>query len=202
MDLLALDRELKKGAAELLLLSVLEARPRHGYELGKLIEARSGGRMAFHVDSLSAALSPRGTRLDQGDVGREAGRTPSPLLSADTDRSARAGSTAPDLGRVRRGRAHGHARGTCLIGTAYPPTSGVAAPVVHPRERDHRGALAASRRSVAGADGWWRARGRGDAPRARGFRDKNLARTPPRATATGARPRGHHARSPRRPAAR
>ena len=48
----ALDRELKKGAAELLLLSVLEARPRHGYELGKLI----GGRLVFHLDSLYPLL--------------------------------------------------------------------------------------------------------------------------------------------------
>jgi PadR family transcriptional regulator len=52
----ALDRELKKGAAELLLLSVLEARPRHGYELGKLIESRSGGRLVFHLDSLYPLL--------------------------------------------------------------------------------------------------------------------------------------------------
>ena len=52
IDLSALDRELKKGAAELLLLSVLEPRPRHGYELGKLIEAQSGGRLVFHLDSL------------------------------------------------------------------------------------------------------------------------------------------------------
>ena len=42
IDLSALDRELKKGAAELR-LSVLEARPRHGYELGKLIETQSEG---------------------------------------------------------------------------------------------------------------------------------------------------------------
>ena len=52
----ALDRELKKGAAELLLLSVLEARPRHGYELGKLIETQSGGRLVFHLDSLYPLL--------------------------------------------------------------------------------------------------------------------------------------------------
>ena len=65
-DLPALDRELKKGAAELLLLSVLEARRRDGHELGKLIEAGSGSRLVFHLD---AALSTRGTRLDQGDVG-------------------------------------------------------------------------------------------------------------------------------------
>ena len=56
MDLSALDRELKKGAAELLLLSVLEARPRHGYELGKLIESQSGGRLMFHLDSLYPLL--------------------------------------------------------------------------------------------------------------------------------------------------
>ena len=56
IDLSALDRELKKGAAELLLLSVLEGRPRHGYELGKLIETRSGGRVVFHLDSLYPLL--------------------------------------------------------------------------------------------------------------------------------------------------
>ena len=56
IDLPALDRELKKGAAELLLLSVLEARPRHGYELGKLIETQSGGRLIFHLDSLYPLL--------------------------------------------------------------------------------------------------------------------------------------------------
>src|SRR5215467_15871589 len=56
IDLPALDRELKKGAAELLLLSVLEARSRHGYELGELIETRSGGRLVFHLDSLYPLL--------------------------------------------------------------------------------------------------------------------------------------------------
>jgi PadR family transcriptional regulator PadR len=48
----ALDRELKRGSAELLILSVLEARPRHGYDLSKLIQARSGGQLTFHIDSL------------------------------------------------------------------------------------------------------------------------------------------------------
>ncbi len=56
IDLSALDRELKKGAAELLLLSVLETRPRHGYELGKVIETLSGGRLVFHLDSLYPML--------------------------------------------------------------------------------------------------------------------------------------------------
>lgn len=47
-----LDRELKKGSAELIILSVIEARPRHGYEISKLIEARSEGHLKFHVASL------------------------------------------------------------------------------------------------------------------------------------------------------
>ena len=51
-----LDRELKKGSAELLILSLLEPQPRHGYELSKLIEARSGGTITFRVASLYPLL--------------------------------------------------------------------------------------------------------------------------------------------------
>jgi transcriptional regulator len=56
-----LDRELKKGSAELLILSLLEAQPRHGYELSKLIESRSGGTISFRV----ASLYPLLYRLEQ-----------------------------------------------------------------------------------------------------------------------------------------
>ncbi len=52
----ALDRELKRGSAELLILSLLEARARHGYDLSKLIETRSGGQLKFHIDSLYPLL--------------------------------------------------------------------------------------------------------------------------------------------------
>jgi transcriptional regulator len=52
----ALDRELKKGSAQLLILSLLDARPRHGYELSKLIHTRSGGELTFHIDSLYPLL--------------------------------------------------------------------------------------------------------------------------------------------------
>ena len=52
----AIDREWKKGSAELLLLSLLEAMPRHGYELGKLIEQRSEGALRFHAASLYPLL--------------------------------------------------------------------------------------------------------------------------------------------------
>src|SRR5262245_44007265 len=51
-----LDREMKKGSAELLILSLLEARPRHGYEISKLIESRSDGAVKFNVASLYPLL--------------------------------------------------------------------------------------------------------------------------------------------------
>jgi PadR family transcriptional regulator PadR len=51
-----LDRELKKGSAELLILSLVEDRPRHGYEIGQLIELRSRGALRFNVASLYPLL--------------------------------------------------------------------------------------------------------------------------------------------------
>ena len=50
------DRELKKGSAELLILSLLEDRPRHGYEIGQLIELRSRGALRFNVASFYPLL--------------------------------------------------------------------------------------------------------------------------------------------------
>src|SRR5438552_16749685 len=51
-----LGSELKKGTSEVLILSILENRPRHGYEIAKLIEQRSGGLVDFHVASLYPML--------------------------------------------------------------------------------------------------------------------------------------------------
>ena len=51
-----LDRELKKGSAELLILSLLESKPRHGYDIGTLIEQRSHGHLRFNVASLYPLL--------------------------------------------------------------------------------------------------------------------------------------------------
>ena len=48
--------ELKKGSSEMLILSLLEARPRHGYEIGKLIETRSGGKLTFALPTLYPTL--------------------------------------------------------------------------------------------------------------------------------------------------
>ena len=50
------DRELKKGSAELLVLSLVEARARHGYEIGRLIDERSGGSLRYNVASLYPLL--------------------------------------------------------------------------------------------------------------------------------------------------
>jgi PadR family transcriptional regulator PadR len=50
------DQEWKKGSAELLVLSLLEDQPRHGYDISKLIQIRSGGFLRFHVTSLYPLL--------------------------------------------------------------------------------------------------------------------------------------------------
>lgn len=52
----AIDRELKKGSAELLILSLIEYRARHGYEISKLIEQRSEGVLKFNVASFYPLL--------------------------------------------------------------------------------------------------------------------------------------------------
>jgi transcriptional regulator len=53
--------DVKKGSAELLVLTLVEERARHGYEIGRLIEARSQGVLTFHI----ASLYPLLYRLEQ-----------------------------------------------------------------------------------------------------------------------------------------
>lgn len=48
--------ELKRGSMGLMILAALENHPRHGYEIGKLLEERSGGRLEFRVSTLYSAL--------------------------------------------------------------------------------------------------------------------------------------------------
>jgi PadR family transcriptional regulator len=50
------DRELKKGSAEFLILSLVDARARHGYEIARLIETRSRGALRFQAASLYPLL--------------------------------------------------------------------------------------------------------------------------------------------------
>lgn len=61
MPIAAMDRELKRGSTELLILSLVEYRARHGYEISKLIEDRSGGVLTFNV----ASFYPLLYRLEQ-----------------------------------------------------------------------------------------------------------------------------------------
>ena len=56
MNATSRSRELKKGSAELLILSLVEDRPRHGYDIARLIEVRSSGALSFHAASLYPLL--------------------------------------------------------------------------------------------------------------------------------------------------
>ena len=56
-----LDKEIKRGSTEMLILALVEERARHGYEIAKLIETRSGGVLQFH----SASLYPQLYRLEK-----------------------------------------------------------------------------------------------------------------------------------------
>ena len=49
-------QELKRGSMELLILSMLDQKERHGYEIGKLIETRSGGRLEFRISTLYSTM--------------------------------------------------------------------------------------------------------------------------------------------------
>jgi len=49
-------RALQKGSAEFLVLSVLDGPDRHGYELARIIETRSGGRIHFVAATLYPLL--------------------------------------------------------------------------------------------------------------------------------------------------
>ena len=56
MGILHGTRELKKGSAEFLILSLVEVRARHGYEIAQRIEERSKGALTFHAASLYPLL--------------------------------------------------------------------------------------------------------------------------------------------------
>jgi PadR family transcriptional regulator PadR len=49
-------KELKKGSADVMILALLEDRPRHGYDIGRLIDERSRGELSYHVASLYPTL--------------------------------------------------------------------------------------------------------------------------------------------------
>jgi transcriptional regulator len=51
-----LERELKRGSTEVLILALLDERSRHGYEISLLIDERSRGEITFHTASLYPTL--------------------------------------------------------------------------------------------------------------------------------------------------
>jgi transcriptional regulator len=59
-----LERELKRGSMEVLILALVEERQRHGYEIGQLIARRSQGAINFHITSLYPTLY----RLEDGGL--------------------------------------------------------------------------------------------------------------------------------------
>ena len=56
MGTTSLERELKRGSGELLILALLEERDRHGYDIARLIAERSRGGISFHAASLYPTL--------------------------------------------------------------------------------------------------------------------------------------------------
>ena len=56
MGATVLERELKRGSTEVLILALLDERQRHGYDISRLIEERSGGAITFHTASLYPTL--------------------------------------------------------------------------------------------------------------------------------------------------
>jgi len=51
-----MEKEVKRGSTEMLILALVEDRQRHGYEIAKLIETRSEGVLQFNVASLYPLL--------------------------------------------------------------------------------------------------------------------------------------------------
>jgi PadR family transcriptional regulator PadR len=52
----SLERELKRGSTEVLILALLEEGDRHGYDLARLIDDRSRGAISFPAASLYPTL--------------------------------------------------------------------------------------------------------------------------------------------------
>jgi DNA-binding PadR family transcriptional regulator len=112
------DRELKKGSAELLILSLLEARPRHGYDISKLIEARSGGVLKFNV----ASLYPLLYRLEkrgwiEGRWVEKAGQRRRRHYKLTAEGKQVLEGTAQHLGGLCRSDQPHHRSGACLSGS-------------------------------------------------------------------------------------
>ena len=110
------DAALKKGSAELLILSLLEERARHGYEIAKLIEARSDGVLTFHAASLYPLLyRMEGRRLIHGRWVEKAGERRKRHYSITPAGRARSPSAEP-AGTRSSPRWRGRGVAPCVTG--------------------------------------------------------------------------------------
>ena len=162
-----LDRELKKGSAELIILSIVESRapawlrdqPADRDALGRAAEVP-------HRLAVSPALSPRGARLAAGALGREGRTAAAAVLPAHRRGPARARQPAQHLEGLRRRHAAHHRSRSCVnhplerrrparirrrLEPPPAPAPGVAAAQRGARGGDRRGAVAAPRRSLRAA---------------------------------------------------
>ena len=110
--------ELKKGSTEMLILSLVESRARHGYEIGKLIEARSGGRLTFALPTLYPTL----LRLEnrgwiKGRWVEKAGERQRCFYRLTSEGRRVLARAAGELAGLRRGRQSGDGEGRCVTGT-------------------------------------------------------------------------------------
>ena len=48
--------EEKKGSVELIVLAILQDDPHHGYEIGQVVQARSGGKLEYPLSTLYPVL--------------------------------------------------------------------------------------------------------------------------------------------------
>ena len=188
IDRRILDRELKKGSAELIILSILDARARHGYEISKLIESRSNGTLKFHIASLYPLLYRleergwlQGRWVEKAGQRRRrfysltaAGRRCWPASAARGRPSSRPWVSLPEW-TMPEWDADLRAR---LAGLT---------PDASARSRDYRGAVAAPRRPLRGAAGLGLERRRCTSHRARGTERNRRARSTDADTGTGAR---------------
>ena len=116
--------ELKKGSMEMLILSLVEARARHGYEIGKLIESRSGGKLKFALPSLYPAL----LRLEnrgwiKGRWVEKPGERQSCFYKLTAEGRRVLTQKTGDLGRVHRGREQHHGDERCVTGKPLSATT-------------------------------------------------------------------------------
>jgi PadR family transcriptional regulator, regulatory protein PadR len=54
--MIRIDRQVKQGSSEVIILSLLSQRDMHGYEIGKQVEGLSGGVLRFELASLYPVL--------------------------------------------------------------------------------------------------------------------------------------------------